>query len=97
MVLPLLIGFRPSGRDDAYRLVSHGVNDKQESALYHSNNNVTVLAVFLAIIQSVDGEGILEHIACHFESDGMLSEVLNRLPFVPFEIDSAHIYWFSVV
>src|SRR5512143_1985691 len=69
-------------RDDPDAAVPFGIADGEQRAFRNANQNETVLAVVLAVVQPLDGEWVLEHQACHFETHAMLGVVLGGLGFV---------------
>jgi len=90
MVPPLLNRLRPSRRNQADALVSHGVNDDQEALSRHPYEEESILAVLFAVIDQLDRKRVFEDIARSFEGDAMLCEVRSGLGVIPLIMTVVH-------
>src|ERR1700730_15086979 len=72
-------------RDDANGAVAQRVGHVDYAAVDHAQNAVTVLAVVLAVVEALNGEGVLENFFRCIEANAMVGIVLRGLVVVPFE------------
>src|SRR5215471_6921475 len=97
VVLPSFIWFCSTRRNDANDALAHRIGYVQKSAVDHTQNAVTVLAVVLAVIQPLDGERIVEDPDCGFKADAVLGEIIGSFGFIPFKVIIYHRYGLSVL
>jgi hypothetical protein len=84
-IVILLMPCCPARRYDPDAAIPFGVNDRQHRALRDADQDETVLAIILAIVGPLDDKRILEPFGWRLEADAVLSIVLGRLCFIPFE------------
>src|ERR1700733_8694471 len=72
--------------DDANDAVAQRVGDVQDAAVDHAQDAVTVLAIVLAVIKALDGEGVLENLPGRLEPHAMGRSSFARLWHRPIQI-----------
>ena len=74
-----------SRRDNSEPAVSLGVNNRNDGLLRGTDQDETLFAIVLAIIQPFDTKGIPEDLYCRFEADAVFGIVLGGLGLSPLE------------
>src|ERR1700749_2721724 len=78
-VLIVLVPRGVSRGDQPGAIVSFGMDNGQKHAIRHSDQNKTILAVVLAVIDLLDGERIAKDLPRRFEIDAMLGVIFGGL------------------
>src|ERR1700730_3789558 len=92
MVLPSFIWLCSTRRNDANEALAHRIGYVEKSAVDHTQNAVTVLAVVLPVIQPLDGEHIVEDPDCRLKADAVLGVIVGGFGFIPFKVIICHRY-----
>jgi hypothetical protein len=90
MISPSLERLRQSRRDDSNAPASHCIDDIQETVLGHANDSEAVLAVILALVEPIEGEGILERFARRFERDTAALNIRNGFRVISLDYSIVH-------
>src|SRR5208282_4030040 len=90
MVLSSFMGLCSSGRNDADSFASHRVGDIKQATFGHTDYGVTVFAVILALVEPIERERVLEHVAGRLESHAMGSDVRGGLVVIPLDLPVIH-------
>src|SRR5437868_5531845 len=86
MVSAFFIGLGSACGDDANGPIAQPVGHGKDAAVDHADDVVAVLAIVRAIIESLGGERVLEHLLGRLETHAMIGKILSGFGLVPFEV-----------